>query len=144
MSNLGASIKLISKSFFDRPAVERAAAKASSFNLGKFGAFVRQTAQKSIAERPGIAPPGHPPYSHTGLLKKNIFFAYDKESKSVVVGAIPINTDAPSGVPLLLEEGGQVSRGGRTVTYSPRPYMLPAFNRERADMSRFWRGTIKK
>jgi hypothetical protein len=145
MSDLGLNIKLVAKTFFDRPEVEQAAKKANKLNLSKFGAFVRQSARKSIADRGkhAVSPPGHPPFSHLGLLKKHIYFSYDKISQSVVIGPVPLEGKNFT-ILKLLEEGGVGKRGKRFVNYAPRPYMRPAFDREKKDMSRFWRDTIKK
>jgi hypothetical protein len=43
--------------------------------LAKFGAFVRQRAKTSIKTRAGTSRPGRPPFSHTGTLKKFIYFS---------------------------------------------------------------------
>ena len=70
-----ASILSAAGPFFDRQRVmsgDRATRKVFS----KFGAFVRQTARSSIRKRKSISEPGQPPSSHTGLLKRNIFFVF--------------------------------------------------------------------
>lgn len=144
MNDLGLAIKLVSRNFFDRDAVKTAADKATNFNLPKFGAFVRQRAKTSIRPRKGTSAPGAPPHSHTGLLRNNIFFTYDGTKKSVVIGPIFIERKNSMGGARVLEEGGTVQRRGKTLTYSPRPYMLPAFNEERADLARFWKNSVTK
>ena len=59
--------------FFDRQAVISKVDAATRRVLSKFGAFVRRSAKSSIRKLKKPAPPGHPPSSHTGLLKKFIF-----------------------------------------------------------------------
>ena len=83
--------------FFDRPKVQRAVDKAKRAVLSRAGAFVRQTAKQSIRKRKGVAPSGKPPHSHTGLLRRFIFFGYDCGSDSVVVGPLGFKrSDAPN------------------------------------------------
>ena len=77
--------------FFDRASVMSAADRATRRVLSKFGAYVRQTARTSIRKRKSISQPGQPPSSHTGLLKRNIFFVFSPDTQSVVIGPILLN-----------------------------------------------------
>jgi len=70
----------IKQLFFDSPKVVRAVDRTTRRVLSKFGAFVRRTARSSIRKRKRISEPGSPPSSHSGLLKKFIFFGYDRRS----------------------------------------------------------------
>lgn len=70
--------------------------------------------------------PGEPPRMILGLIKKFMYYAFDKENRSVVVG--PAVIDQPTGAPETLEEGGYVQFKGRQVRISPRPYMKPIFD----------------
>ena len=130
--------------FFDRQAVTNAADRATRKVLSKFGAFVRQTARTSIRRRKSISEPGQPPSSHTGLLKRNIFFVFSPEARSVVIGPILLNkgTDAPR----LLEHGDTVVRKRRgkrvRMKYRPRPFMGPAFDREQQKLPALWRNSV--
>jgi hypothetical protein len=80
--------------------------------LARAGAYVRRTAANSIkrARRDSDgsfkpSPPGQPPRSRTGLLKRFLLFSYDDRSDSVVVG--PVRISSLSGqAPMLLEFGG--------------------------------------
>ena len=72
--------------FFDSPKVVRAVDRTTRRVLSKFGAFVRRTARSSIRKRKRTSEPGSPPSSHTGLLKRFIFFGYDAQKRSVVIG----------------------------------------------------------
>ena len=131
--------------FFDRARVTNAVDRTTRKNLSRFGAFVRKRARSSIRKRRRISNPGQPPSSHTGLLKRNIFFVYEPARRSVVIGPVLLNSS--SGAPELLEHGGTVVRkvGGRRVrmTYQPRPYMGPAFETEQDNLSRLWRNSVK-
>lgn len=126
--------------FFDAAAVKKATDKDTRARLSRFGAFVRRRAQTSIRKRKRTSPPGSPPYSHAGTLRKLLFFAYDPARNSVVVG--PAAGGSATGAPERLEYGGPgvVRSGpakGRTAVVRPRPFMLPAF---RAELPNFKRG----
>jgi len=136
----------IKRMFFDRQAVISKVDAATRRVLSKFGAFVRRSAKSSIRKRKKAAPPGQPPSSHTGLLKKFIFFGYDADRRSVVIGPTRLNQKGRGEAPPLLEYGGKTTlkRGGkkRRVTYQARPYMGPAFEKEKPQLPAMWRGSI--
>lgn len=87
-------------------------------------------------ERPYVpSRPGEPPRNRSGLLKDNIFFAYERLRHSVVIGPAKLHGNirvAGQTVPEILEEGGYAvnRRAGRTVRIEKRPYMEPAFDRQ--------------
>lgn len=80
--------------FFDSPKVLRAADRATRRVLSRFGAFVRRAAKSSIRKRKRVSAPGQPPSSHTDLLKKFIWFGYDANHQSVVIGPVALNQKA--------------------------------------------------
>lgn len=139
--------------FFDRPphvvmaAVDNAKRKA----LSKAGAFIRTAAKTSIRKRKGSAPPGAPPHSHEGSLRRLILFGYDKPNDSVVIGPVGFKKGDPP-APSVLEHGGDTvvlrRRGGKLtsqkVKIAPRPYMAPAMEKERPKLPILWRNSIKK
>ena len=135
------------KMFFDRQAVISKVAPATRKVLSKFGAFVRRTAKGSIRNRRKPAPPGLPPSSHTGLLKKSIFFGYDPGQRSVVIGPTRLDRRGRGEAPSLLEYGGQttlVRRGKRgRATYGARPYMGPAFEKEQPKLPAMWQDSVR-
>jgi hypothetical protein len=137
----------IKRMFFDRQAVVSKVDAATRRVLSKFGAFVRRSAKSSIRKRKKPAPPGQPPSSHTGLLKKFIFFGYDAARQSVVIGPTRLNQKGRGEAPPLLEYGGKTTlkRGGkkRRVTYQARPYMGPAFEKEKPQLPAMWRGSVR-
>ena len=107
--------------------------KGTKRALSKFGAFVRQRAKSSIRKRKKISAPGSPPSSHTGKLKRAIFFGFDKERNSVVVGPVLFSsTNAPE----KLEKGV----GG----YRARPFMTPAFAAELPNAPKVFKDQIRK
>lgn len=118
--------------FFDRAEVKARIDPAVRKALSKVGAFVRTRARTSIRTRKAVSAPGSPPSSHTGTLKKLIYFSFDPQAKSVVIG--PTLGGSESGAPAALEYGGTaVVKDGaksRTVSYQPRPYMAPALAAE--------------
>jgi hypothetical protein len=132
-------------SFFDKPKVKKAVDAGTRRVLSRFGAFVRQRAKTSIRKRKGISPPGGPPYSHTGLLRKFILFAYDPTRKSVVIG--PTLIRAESQASRLLEHGGEAIRRTKTKTrrlrYRPRPFMGPAFAAEKQQLPALWKNSVR-
>lgn len=139
----------IKDSFFDRHVVMAAMGNAKRKVLSKAGAFIRTSAKTSIRKRKKSAPPGSPPHSHEGSLRRLILFGYDRSSDSVVVGPVGFKK---STAPNVLEYGGDTvvlsRRGGRLtsrkVKISPRPYMAPALERERPHLPLLWRNSIKK
>jgi hypothetical protein len=85
--------------------------------------------------------PGKPPKSITGLLKKFIFYSYDRATHSAVIGPALLNS--PTGAPATLEFGGtaELTGGpdrGQTIDVKPRPYMKPAFELGLKQLDRFW------
>jgi len=128
--------------FFDRASVIRAIDRTARRVLSKFGAYVRQRAKTSIRKRKKISLPGHPPHSHTGLLRRFIFFGYDASRRSVVVGPVAFRRGT-STVPQILEYGGIVRRDGRRMRYRARPYMRPALQKEMPKLSSLWRDSIR-
>jgi hypothetical protein len=142
---IGIKLEGAKRLFFDRAAVTSAADRGTRKVLSKFGAFVRQTARTSIRKRKAVSEPGQPPSSHTGLLKRHIFFVFSPETRSVVIGPILLNngTDAPR----ILEYGDTVVRKRRNkrvrMKYRARPFMGPAFEEERQKLPALWRNSVK-
>jgi hypothetical protein len=136
----------IKEMFFDRKAVTGKVDAAARKVLSKFGAFVRTTARHSIRKRKAISQPGSPPSSHVGTLKRLIFFGYDADRRSVVIGPAPLRGQAEA--PPLLEYGGRArvkDRRRRTVvaTYRARPFMGPALAKEQPKLPAMWAASIK-
>ena len=133
--------------FFDRSLIQSKVDAATRKRLSKFGAYVRQTARQSIRKRKGSSRPGQPPSSHTGLLKDFIYFGYDENRRSVVIGPVVLARKA-SGIPEVLEYGGDITirwgqARGQTVSIEARPFMGPAFDKELDRASSLWANSIK-
>ncbi len=135
--------------FFDQAKVLRKADQATRKVLSRFGAFVRQTAKGSIRKRKKPSAPGSPPSSHSGLLKRLIFFGYEPARRSVVIGPAAFfnNVRRKSEAPRLLEHGGSAFiryRGQRKrARYRERPFMGPAFEKEQSQLPALWRNSIQ-
>jgi hypothetical protein len=105
---------------------------------------VRTTARRSIRRKKGTAPPGNPPHSHEGSLKRLIYFSYDPRSETVVIGPARFKKGE---APPLLEFGGTIRRtvGRRKLAmkYPARPFMGPALEKSAPALPAFWRKSVK-
>ena len=136
--------------FFDSKAVTSAVDKTSRRVLSRFGAYVRTTARHSIRKRKAVSRPGKPPSSHTGLLRRFIYFGYDRQRRSVVIGPQRLNQkvgDAPAalehgGVSTVVE-GRRGRRRKRRVRIAQRPYMGPAFEKEKPKLPAMWQNSVR-
>lgn len=177
------SINAAKANFFDSDRVIRAVGKARAASLAKAGYLVMKKARASLHSAPKGAsgtqkrnakgqflkvktgptrssPPGSPPYSRKGLIKKFLFFSYDQSSQTVVIGPTLINK--PTGAPETLEYGGDaeieesrfvsgVKYGNRTqrlktsrkITIAARPYMHPALNAEAPAFASLWKNSVR-
>jgi len=133
--------------FFDTKAIRRHVDRATRRVLSRFGAFVRRTAKQSIRKRKAPSPPGTPPSSHTGLLRKFIWFGYDPGRRRVVIGPARLSRKGRGEAPSLLEYGGStmVQRGGkrRRARIRPRPFMGPAMANEQPKLPAMWRDSVR-
>ena len=148
---IGMKINQAKGMFFDAPKVVRAVDKATRRVLSKFGAYVRTSARSSIRKRKKPSRPGSPPSSHTGLLKRFIYFGYDPAKCSVVIGPARLNSK-PGAAPEALEYGGTTKfttrRRGRKVAVSAkiadRPFMRPALKKELPKLPAMWANSVKR
>ena len=129
--------------FFDTKTVRRKVNAAKRQVLSKFGAFVRQTAKHSIRKRQKPSPPGSPPSSHTGLLRRFIWFGYDPAKESVVIGPARLTANGRGEAPSLLEYGGVGKTGKKKARFKARPFMGPAFEKEQDKLPALWAGSVK-
>ena len=135
--------------FFDSKTVRSKTDRATRRVLSRFGAFVRQSARRSIRKRKGRSKAGTPPSSHVGLLKRFIFFGYDVARRSVVIGPLRLTKKGRGKAPQILETGGRAMifspKKKRMIRsrFQPRPYMGPAFRKEKPNLPRLWRDSIK-
>lgn len=140
------------KSFFDRAAVADKIPPAMKRALSRFGAYVRQKAKASLKYGDKSSTPGQPPIVHrskgftrkkkkkgvtvqqpSSPLRELIFFGYDSDKMTVVIG--PAFGGSHTGAPEALEHGGSArvtNANGSTeiVTIGARPFMQPAFDKQ--------------
>ena len=132
--------------FFTSKAVLSATDRATRRVLSKFGAYVRRSAKSSIRKRKRVSRPGKPPSSHTGLLKRFILFGYDPAKRSVVIGPVRLTHGARGDAPSLLEYGGSTAlkKDGKRkrARFRARPYMGPAFEKEKNKLPQMWRDSV--
>lgn len=142
---IGISFQAAKDGFFDRRKVQAAVDRSTRKVFSKFGAFVRQRSRTSIKKRKGTSPPGEPPFSHAGLLRRFILFAFDANKKSVVIGPTLLRDSAEA--PKLLEHGGETvldtRKGPKAARYRPRPFMGPAFEKELPGLPNLWRDSVR-
>jgi hypothetical protein len=145
--------------FFDRRKVQDAMDRTTRRVFSRYGAVTRLDAKRSLRKRKSGAPspPGQPPRSRTGLLRRSIYYAADLRKRSVVIG--PVRLSKGDDAPELHEYGGTAKRRfvlkrnprtgklepryrakakPRTVRYEPRPFMGPAAERTRQRLPEFW------
>jgi len=146
----GMAIEQAKGLFFDSKKVIDATTKAERRVFSRFGAFVRRAARSSIRKRKRASEPSKPPSSHTGLLKRFIFFVYDPNRRSVLIGPARLSGKAGD-APRALEHGGKskiVARHKgrpaiRAVTIRARPFMGPAFEKEKPKLPAMWRDSVR-
>ena len=135
------------KLFFDTKKVRRSVDRATRRVLSRFGAFVRRTARSSIRKRKKASAPGSPPSSHTGLLKRFIWFGYEPHRRSVVIGPARLTKAGRGEAPENLEYGGMATvtrqKRKRRARIRPRPFMQPAFEKEQQQLPALWRDSVK-
>lgn len=141
--------------FFDRQAVLSVIGKAKTKNLSKAGSYVRRSARSSLRRRRASSLPGEPPSVHTKhpvATLKNIWFVFDRQSRSVIVGPVKLRTSSLTSsnratVPELMEKGGTAvvvkSKVRRRARYEPRPFMGPALKRELPKFEGLWAKSIR-
>jgi phage gpG-like protein len=125
MLNARFTMSQAKRMFFDRALIDRKVDRAILRQLSKAGAFIRQRARSSIRKRKKASKPGKPPTNRKGLLRNNIVFVYDPDSRSVVIGPTLLNMIFFNGdgqpvkgtVPGVLEAGGQISMLMRYIPY---------------------------
>ena len=144
--HIGIRIVQVKGLFFDRQAIQSAVTRSERKVLSRFGAFVRQDSQQRIQRRKRASRAGESPTNRTGLLKRHIYFLFDSDRRSVVIG--PARLNRSSDAPRTLEHGGEItietkSKDKIEVEIAPRPFMGPAFEKEQSQLPSLWRDSIK-
>ena len=135
--------KTVRKYFFDRNTIRRKVDTRTRKVLSKFGSFVRRSARHSIRPSKRTSPPGRPPFSHSGKLRRNIFFVYDPNRRSVVIGPVIFPKKSGRALPALEYGGRSDTEDGSIVRIRPRPFMGPAFQANLPVVPSLWRDVIK-
>ncbi len=120
----------------------------------KFGSYVYTTAKQSIRKGSQPAAPGTPPKDKSGTLKKNIVFAYENETRKVVIGPrlLPGRTDAPEALEVgkrtirrvFVGRGKDTKRVRKQVNIEARPFMRPALEKRLPELPKLWQNAIRK
>lgn len=146
MPVIGVRLSQVKRLFFDRQKVLSKVSRAERRVLSRFGAYVRQDAKRRIRRRKRPSQPEESPTNQTGLFKRHIYFLFDPDRRSVVIGPTRLSTghDAPA----TLEYGGpavvETSDGEPVrVAIEQRPYMGPAFRQERSKVPAMWRDSVR-
>ncbi len=95
------------KMFLTTDAVKRAIPPASRKALSRAGGLLRKVAQRSMRYRKKASLAGQPPSAHRergALLRKLLFFGWDSQAESVVVGPLGFGKNGAA----LQEFGGRV------------------------------------
>ena len=71
---------------FDARGLAAAVLQGSFAALRRAGAYVRRAARHKVKTSDHPSPPGSPPHSRAGLLKRSILFGLDKPARTVVIG----------------------------------------------------------
>ncbi len=146
MPVIGLRLSQAKSLFFDRQKVLSQVSRAERRVLSKFGAYVRQDAKQRIRRRKRPSQPEESPTNQTGLLKRHIYFVFDPDRHSVVIG--PARLSAGTEAPATLEYGGSATietsrRKPVRVEIQPRPYMGPAFRQELPKVPALWRDSVR-
>lgn len=159
-SPMNLKVKAATKLFFDRQSVIDRVGKARAKYLNRAGAMVRLAARRSIRKSDKISKPGEAPKSHGAhLLRDKILYALDKTNDDAMIG--PAKLNKPGTAPATLEHGGEammptykwerdaaghvtrrVYTGKKQVTIAARPFMGPALEKVRPQLSQLWANTV--
>jgi len=148
---IGMNLKTFKATMFaDSKAILSVMDRRVNWVLKRFGAFVRRTARGSIRRRKRRSLPGQAPTNRTGLLKNHIYFVANPHTRNVIIGPAEMKGRF-QGAEILeaLESGGMspVYAGkGKTkkVFVEARPFMGPAFEKEKPKLPQIWRESITK
>lgn len=142
----------------NRPVVIKAGQDAAQRIGMRFGGLVRTIARRSIKKptkkNPEPSRPGEPPKDVSGALRSNILFAWEPETRTVLIGPriLPGRTKGAPGAleaggdvqaKVLVGEGKQRHRETQTVHIAERPFMRPALAKALPELPSMWRNAIR-
>lgn len=113
---IGLDFTVSKANFFDSSKVRNQLERKERSALSRVGSFIRRRMRSKIRKRKRPSKPGQPPSAHTtGFASlRSIFFAYDQQRHSVVVGPVLLNKrqsliePVDGTVPGTLEAGGTI------------------------------------
>ncbi|MEN6385311.1 MAG: hypothetical protein ABFD79_08930 [Phycisphaerales bacterium] len=146
LSQFGQSLCKVKTLFFDSPAVVQAVDSATRKVLNRIGGMIRLTARRSIKKASthnAVSKPGKPPLSHTGLLRNYIYYSFDPQARSVIVGPVALRAKGKN-VPHTLEYSGTAKIRNKNIHIAARPYMTPALTVNQPRMAALWQNSVKK
>jgi hypothetical protein len=131
--------------------VKRKMLPAEERVLKRFGSFGMRTARQQIRRRKKESPPGKPPRNKLGTLKRFTLFAYDRQTRSVVIGyaLLPGKKDAPEALEVGKDTTRVVySRRERRrmrvrARYLPRPNIEPAVRKRLPELPGLWKDAVR-
>ena len=121
---------------FDEDRLLGAAKYANKKALRSAGAYVRRIAVNSIHRSKKSSPPGTPPNTRQGLLKRSILFGVERDARSVVIGP----AKSLVGLSMTAHEFGGTYRGRK---YPKRRLIGPALDRAAPGLPKLWRDSIR-
>lgn len=124
------------KTTMETKRVVRAAREGSIQSLSHAGGAIRKTARRSIKQSKTESPPGTPPHTRKGQLRRAILYAVEKDKLSVVIGP---DISLVGTVGRAHEFGGRY----RGDLYPRRPFMGPALIAMQDRLPKMWAGSVK-
>lgn len=141
---------------FVRTTAKRSIRKARQKKIAELTPEERRSweIRKEIGKRKGFkarrplkaSEPGEPHRYRAGLIKKHIFFLWDKANKSVIIG--PARLSKRGDAPHDLEFGGNTTLTagpdrGKRITIKPRPTMQLAMQKELPGLPEMWKDAVR-
>lgn len=160
----GMTIDAAKAGFFDTTAVTKSLDRAERANLSRAGAAIRTAAQRSLAYDKTRSAPGQPPHAHRTMtvkkkrkktgkvfkqavspLRNFLFFSYDADRHSVVIGPVALSDHHGPEALIALEKGGTShdEDRNRTIHIAARPFMMPAYKSVEPKIADMWRNSVR-
>jgi hypothetical protein len=136
MVDVKVTVKLKPREGIDVKRVKRTVDRSTFRGLGHAGGAIRLTARRSIRKSKKASPPGMPPHTRQGQLKRAVVYAVEKSKQRVVIGP----THELVGPSAMAHEFGGRFRGDQ---YPKRPLMGPALEKNLDRLPKFWAGSVR-
>ena len=131
-------LRFAARAWVDRRRVEDAIRRAERRGLVRAAAAIRLQAARSIIQGAGPSPPGRPPHTRKGLLRRSILYAL-KEEGGLLAAVIGTSHAILGPAGRAHEFGGRF----RKEVYPRRPFMEPALSVIANRMPEFFRNGIE-